>query len=209
MTTNKFFRNSAIVTALLASLCCITPVLAILGGLSGIASAFSFLKPLRPYFIAFTIIILGYAFYNAYKPKNKDEVECACEDNKTKAKKDFLNSKAFLWLVSMIAVVLITFPYYSQTFFPQTQNTLVINSNHIVKAKLEIEGMSCTSCEQSVDYALKSEKGVLSAQSSYKTGIAYVEYNPLKVQPEQLKKTVENKVGYKVNKIQTIEEKEK
>lgn len=209
MTTNKFFRNSAIVTALLASLCCITPVLAILGGLSGIASAFSFLKPLRPYFIAFTIIILGYAFYNAYKPKNKDEVECACEDNETKAKKDFLNSKAFLWLVSMIAVVLITFPYYSQTFFPQTQNTLVINSNHIVKAKLEIEGMSCTSCEQSIDYALKSEKGVLSAQSSYKTGIAYVEYNPLKVQPEQLKKTVENKVGYKVNKIQTIEEKEK
>ena len=44
METNKFFRNSAIVTALLASLCCITPVLAIFGGLSGIASTFSFLE---------------------------------------------------------------------------------------------------------------------------------------------------------------------
>jgi len=54
--TNKFFRNSAIVTALLASLCCITPVLAIFGGLSGIASTFSFLEPLRPYFIVFTVM---------------------------------------------------------------------------------------------------------------------------------------------------------
>ena len=80
MKTNKLFRNSAIVTAVLASLCCITPVLAVLGGLSGIASRFSFLEPLRPYFISFTIIILGYAFYNAYKPKKKDEIGCDCDD---------------------------------------------------------------------------------------------------------------------------------
>ena len=228
MKTNKLFRNSAIVTAVLASLCCITPVLAVLGGLSGIASTFSFLEPLRPYFIAFTIIILGYAFYNAYKPKEKDEIECAClpaeasakegDDDKVDIKKSFINSKSFLWIVAVIAVVLITFPYYSQAFFPQrdkpeSQSVLSTNSpsgvlrtNHIIKAKLEIEGMTCTSCEQSVDYALKSEKGVLSAESSYKTGIAFVQFDDTKVQPEQLKKTVENKVGYKVKNIQTIPE---
>lgn len=208
MKANKLFRNSALVTALLASLCCITPVLAILGGLSGIASSFSFLESLRPYFIAFTIIILGYAFYSAYKPKKKDEIECACEDEETKTKKSFINSRSFLWIVAVIAVVLITFPYYSQVFFPESQSELSANSNHIIKAKLEIEGMTCTSCEQSVDYALKSEKGVLSAESSYKTGIAYVQFNDTIVQPEQLKKAIENKVGYKVKKIQTINEKE-
>lgn len=208
MKTNKLFRNSAIVTAVFASLCCITPVLAVLGGLSGIASTFSFLEPLRPYFIAFTIIILGYAFYNAYKPKKKDDIECACDDDKVDTKKNFINSKSFLWIVAVIAVVLITFPYYSSAFFPESQSVLSTNSNHIIKAKLEIEGMTCTSCEQSVDYALKSEKGVLSAESSYKTGIAYVQFDDTKVQTEQLKKAVENKVGYKVNKIQTINEKE-
>ncbi|OGU40932.1 MAG: heavy metal transporter [Ignavibacteria bacterium RIFOXYB2_FULL_35_12] len=208
METNKFFRNSAIVTALLASLCCITPVLAIFGGLSGIASTFSFLEPLRPYFIVFTAIILGYAFYNAYKPKKKNEIECACDDENVETKKSFINSKSFLWIVTVIAVVLITFPYYSQAFFPESQSELSANSNHIIKAKLEIEGMTCTSCEQSVDYALKSEKGVLSAESSYKTGIAFVQFDDTKVQPEQLKKAVENKVGYKVKKIQTINEKE-
>lgn len=207
METNKFFRNSAIVTAVLASLCCITPVLAVLGGLSGIASTFSFLEPLRPYFIAFTTIILGYAFYNAYKPKKKDEIECACDEDKVDTKKSFINSKSFLWIIAVIAVVLITF-YYSQAFFPEPQSILSTNSNHIIKAKLEIEGMTCTSCEQSVDYALKSEKGVLSAESSYKTGIAYVQYDATKIQPEQLKKAIENKVGYKVKTIQTIDEKQ-
>ena len=115
MKLNKLFRNSAMVTALLASLCCITPVLAVLGGLSGIASIFSFLEPLRPYFIAFTIIILGYAFYNAYKPKKKDEIECDClpaeasakvgNDEENHSKEKFINSKGFLWLVAVLAVV--------------------------------------------------------------------------------------------------------
>lgn len=208
MKSNKIFRNSAIFTALLASLCCITPVLAILGGLSGIASTFSFLEPLRPYFIAFTAIILGYAFYNAYKPKKKDDIDCACEDEENTAKRSFINSKAFLWVVAIAATVLITFPYYSQAFFPESQNTSATNSTHIAKAKIDIEGMTCTSCEHSVDYALQSEEGVLSAESSYKTGIAYVQYDDTNVQPEKLKKAVEDKVGYKVKKIQTIDKTE-
>lgn len=215
MKTNKIlFRNSAIVTAFLASLCCITPVLAILGGLSGIASTFSFLEPLRPYFIAFTAIILGYAFYNAYRTKKQKLIVIV----KRKIKKTkrvlligtsrFWRGKSFLWIVTIIAVILISFPYYSKVFFLSLQSTGITNSSHIVKAKLEIEGMSCASCEQSVDYALKTENGVLKCQSSYKTGTAYVQFNDTKVKPEQLKKAVEEKVGYKVKKIQTIDENE-
>lgn len=203
MKINKLFRNSALVTALLASLCCITPVLAILGGLSGIASTFSFLEPLRPYFIASTAIILGYVFYNAYKQK-KTEIDCDCETEDKESKKSFINSKSFLWIVAIIAVILISFPYYSKVFFRDSQNIGITNSTHIVKAKLQIEGMSCASCEQSVDYALKSEKGVLSAESSYKTGTAYAKFDSTKVKPDQLKKAVEAKVGYKVKQIQII-----
>ncbi|MCF8242533.1 MAG: hypothetical protein K9J16_14240 [Melioribacteraceae bacterium] len=102
MKLNKLFQNSAIVTAVLASLCCITPVLAVLAGLSGIASTFSFLDPLRPYFIAFTAIILGYAFYNAYsknpalrgKPKKQEDIECACEPARPAGMKKVLRRKA-------------------------------------------------------------------------------------------------------------------
>ena len=206
MKSNKFFRNSAIVTALLASLCCITPVLAILGGLSGIASTFSFLDPLRPFLIALTAIVLSYAFYNTYKPKKETDIECACDDDKVSTKKKFINSKTFLWVVTLAAVVLMAFPYYSQVLFPEIKNTTAIDSSNITKVKLEIEGMTCTGCEQSVDYALKSEDGVISAESSYKTGIAYVQFDDTKVQSQQLKKAIEEKVGYKVKKIQTIPE---
>ena len=202
MKTNKFLQNSAIVTAVLASLCCITPVLAVLGGLSGIATTFSFLEPLRPFFIAFTAIVLGYALYKAYKPKKQNDIDCACEIDGAENKKSFINSKAFLWMITGISVLLITFPYYSKAFFPAKDNVVIVQSNNIVKAKMEIEGMTCTGCEESINYALKNEPGVISATSSYKTGIAYVEYDKTKVKPEQLKKVVEENVGYKVKNIE-------
>jgi len=202
MKTNKLFSNSAVVTALLASLCCITPVLAVLGGLGGIATTFSFLEPLRPYLIGLTVIVLGYAFYKAYKPKKGTDIDCACEDETSGKKINFINSKKFLWIITAISALLITFPYYSKALFPSgNENVVIVQSDNIVKAKLDIEGMSCTACEESVDYVLKSENGVISATSSYKTGIAYVEYDKSKVTEEQLKKAIEEKVGYKVKNI--------
>ena len=191
--------GTVLFAAVVASLCCITPVLAVLGGLSGIASTFSFLDPLRPYFIGFTVIVLGFAFYNAYKLKKSNEIDCKCEPE---SKKSFIISKSFLWFITIVAIVLISFPYYSQVFFPNSQNNVVTNNaENIVKAKLEIEGMTCTGCEESVNYALKEETGVVNAASSYETGIAYVEYDSAKVDAEQLKRTVEDKVGYKVKTI--------
>ena len=66
-----------ILAAIAAALCCITPVLAVLGGLGSIAATFSFLEPVRPYLIGLTVIVLGYAFYKAYKPKKETDIECA------------------------------------------------------------------------------------------------------------------------------------
>lgn len=202
MKTNKLFRNSAIVSALLASLCCITPVLAVLGGLSGIATTFSFLEPLRPYLIGLTVIVLGYAFYKAYKPKKENDIECACDDETSSKNVSFINSKKFLWIITTISALLITFPYYSKALFPTTkENVVIVQSDNIIKAEIQIEGMTCTSCENSVDYALKSESGVIKESSSFKTGIAKVEFDKSKVTEDQLKKAIEEKVGYKVKNI--------
>jgi copper chaperone CopZ len=203
---DKLLSGGGIITALLASLCCITPVLAVLGGLGGMATTFSFLEPLRPYLIGLTVIVLGYAFYKAYKPKKNDDIECACEADDLppgkSGKPKFINSKKFLWTITAVSTLLITFPYYSKALFPSgKENVVIVQFNNIVKVKLEIEGMTCTGCEESVNYTLKSENGVISATSSYKTGIAYVEYDKTKVYPEQLKNAVEEKVGYKAKTI--------
>ena len=59
----------SIITAVTASVCCITPLLAILAGSSGLVTTFSWIEPFRPYLIALTIGILGLAWYLKLKPK--------------------------------------------------------------------------------------------------------------------------------------------
>ncbi len=197
--SEKKWIGAGMLAAIAASLCCITPVLAVLGGLGGIASTFTWLDPLRPYLIGFTAIVLGYAFYNAYKPEKEGDLECACEDDESPAKKNFINSKAFLWVVTGVSILMFAFPSYSHIFFPDTNNTIVVvNESNIIEVKLFIEGMTCTGCEESVDYTLRKQEGVLSAVSSYESGIANVKYDKSKVKPEQLAQAIEDEVGYKV-----------
>lgn len=63
MKTDKKLIGAGLLTAIAASLCCITPVLALVAGTSGLASTFSWLEPFRPYFIGLTILVLGFAWY--------------------------------------------------------------------------------------------------------------------------------------------------
>ena len=213
--SDKKWIGAGLLAAVAASLCCITPVLAVLGGLGGIASTFSWLDPLRPYLIGVTVVVLGYAFYNAYKPKKEGDIECACEparpaggDEESPAKKNFINSKASLWIITGVSILMFAFPSYSHIFFPDTNNNIVVvDENIIAEAKLYIEGMTCTGCEESVDYALQTEEGVISATSSFETGIAKVKFDKSKVNPEQLSKAVEEKVGYKVKSFEIIKDK--
>lgn len=71
MDNQKRLLSAGILTAIAASLCCITPVLALLVGTSGIASSFSWMEPFRPYLIGFTILVIGYAWYQKLKPVKK------------------------------------------------------------------------------------------------------------------------------------------
>jgi len=52
-----------LLTAITASLCCITPVLTLLARISGFTSTLSWMEPFRPYFMGFTIIILMFIWY--------------------------------------------------------------------------------------------------------------------------------------------------
>lgn len=70
MKTENKMIGAGFFTALAASLCCITPILALVAGTSGIASAFSWLEPMRPYFIGLTVIIIGLSWYQKLKTKS-------------------------------------------------------------------------------------------------------------------------------------------
>ncbi|HED08744.1 MAG TPA: mercuric transport protein MerTP [Ignavibacteria bacterium] len=214
MVNNKSKKNKwlgvGIFAAGAASICCIVPVLAILGGIGGVASTFSWFQPLRPYFMALSVIALGAAFNQAYKPKK--EIECECEPARpgdgNNNKPRFINSKKFLWIILFVSVALYSFPYYSSALFPNVDMTVAMtNSDNIREAKIDIEGMTCSSCENTVDYSLKTTEGVLSATSSYKTGVAKVKYDKTKTSPEQLKKAIEEKAGFKVKDVTELNKK--
>ena len=108
--SNKII-GMGVVTAIAASLCCITPVLALIAGASGLTSSFSWLEPARPYLIGVTILVIGFAWYQKLKPKK--EIDCECDEDQ---KNSFWQSKKFLAIVTFFAILMLAFPYYSGIF---------------------------------------------------------------------------------------------
>jgi mercuric ion transport protein len=201
--SDKKWIGASLIAAFVASLCCITPVLAIIAGIGGAASAFSWTEPFRPFLIGLTVLVLGFAWYQKFKPK-KEEIDCACEEEE---KKPFLQSKPFLGIVTIAAILLLSFPYYSHIFFPAPVKVETVAAQaDLQEASLNIKGMTCEGCENSVNYALTREKGVIEANSDYHSGTARVKYDPAVISPEALKQVIEGDVGYQVTKLEIIQQ---
>jgi copper chaperone CopZ len=196
--SSKRLLGVSLVVAVAASLCCITPILALLAGIGGIASAFSWLEPLRPILIGTTVLLLVFAFYRAYKPKNKN-TDCACENDSKK--ENFINSKGFLWIVALVSILLLTFPYYSHSLIPHRniQTNTSSKSAEIFNLTLEIQGMTCSGCERHVNHELSKIKGVFEYQTSYQKGISVVKYDTVMTSKDEIIKAI-NRTGYNVIK---------
>ncbi len=65
------------------------------------------------------------------------------------------------------------------------------------KATLQLEGMSCASCAQTIEKALNKAKGVKQAQVNFAAEKAYVEFDPAEVDEEKLAEVVRS-TGYDV-----------
>ncbi len=102
------FGPMAIVTALLASVCCVGPFVLIMLGISGAwIGNLTALEPYRPIFILFTIGFLIAGFYSVYrKPKVACEPGSLCAAPQTKKVQ-----KVALWITTAVVVVLLILPY--------------------------------------------------------------------------------------------------
>ncbi len=205
MKTPGTFAKTGIVvlfTAIAASLCCITPVLALIAGSAGLASTFSWLEPARPYLIGITVVVLGFAWYQKLKPAKMGDPRCACEGEEavgqTAKKPSFWKGKLFLAVITAFAILMLAFPYYSKVFFPrETPKVVVTQSNNIQQAHLQISGMDCAACEQEIKHSVAQLPGFMDASVDYKTGNAIIKYDQSKTSPQQVDSAV-NATGYKV-----------
>lgn len=193
MKKDKKLIGASILTAIASSLCCITPVLALISGTSGIASTFSWLEPFRPYLIGFTILVLVFAWYQKLKPQK--EIDCGCETDK---KPSFLQSKLFLGTVTIFAIVMTAFPYYSSSFYPKSEKEItVVDKRNTKTISLRIKGMTCSSCEEHINHSVNQLNGILKIESSYENGNAEIEFDKSKTTISEIEKAI-NSTGYSV-----------
>ncbi|XCF04749.1 mercuric transport protein MerTP [Tamlana crocina] len=182
-----------LLTAITASLCCITPILALIAGASGIASTFSWVEPFRPYLIGLTILILGFAWYQ--KLNTPKEIDCECD---TDDKPKFSQTKTFLGIVTVFAIIMLVFPYYSGIFYPKTEKQIVVvDKSDIKTTEFKISGMTCASCEAHVNHEVNKLNGIISSKTSYENGNAIIEFDKTKTNATEIEKAI-NTTGYKV-----------
>ena len=193
MKTDKKLIGAGLLTAIAASLCCITPVLALIAGTSGLASTFSWLEPARPYFIGLTILVLGFAWYQKLKPKK--QIDCNCE---TEEKPKFIQSKMFLGIVTVFAIIMLAFPYYAHIFYPNTEKqVLVVDKSNVQTVEFSISGMTCASCEEHVNHEVNKLSGIIKSTASFENENAIVEFDNSKTNIAEIEKAI-NGTGYSV-----------
>ncbi|HFS85432.1 MAG TPA: rhodanese-like domain-containing protein [Epsilonproteobacteria bacterium] len=141
---------ATIVATVAASLCCVTPVLAVLAGSSTLASSFSWLAPYHTYLVWFTIAILVYAWYDKLKPSG--DIDCACDE-----KVSFFSSKKFLTIVTVFSVAMLSFPQWGYKVFDAAPTA---------------ESCSTGACDSSVAKKETPDKQVKQNTPDTKTGSA-------------------------------------
>ena len=190
-------------TALSASMCCITPVLAIAAGTGSLATSFHWVEPFRPYFISASVLILGFAWFQSFSVKKQED--CDCELPK---KSSFFQSKTFLSLVTVLSISLIAFPSYSKFFFNDSSNLLALQQSKTKKIELSVSGMTCSSCEYHIESEVKKLPGISSVKASYERSSTSVEFDEQKIKADKIIAAI-NGTGYKVvegQKLATLQD---
>lgn len=189
----KAFTGAGLLSAFAASLCCITPVIALIAGSSSVAANFSWIEPARPYLISMSIAVLLFAWYQKLKPISKAD-DCNCEPtNKT----TFLESKTFLGIVTVFAIIMMTFPLYAKMFYqkPKMQPIPIAIINNKQQVSFDIKGLSCEACEEHVNIELSKVKGILAYATSYASKNSVITFDKSIVDISKIEAAINN-TGY-------------
>jgi len=200
MKNEKSIFGLGIVTAIAASLCCITPIVGLVAGIGGIASSFEWMEPFRPYLIGVTTLALGFGWYQKLKPRTPDEIACACEEDE---KPSLLQSKKFLAGITVLSILLMAFPYYSEDLVSKESNkAIIIDSRNVAMADMQIKGMTCTGCSATVKSKLSGILGVVDVTADHESGTGSIQYDKTRVTQENIKKVIEKDIGYQLTDFQ-------
>ena len=171
-TSGRWATGGAIVAAVVASSCCILPLVFGAAGISTVALAGTF-ESARPYMLGVTAVLLGLGFYYSYFRKPSCEPGDACEAPGRGLRP---TNTTMLWVATAAVIALAFFPSYAFVFAgsetPAVSGVGSIDSTQVV---LEVSGMTCEACTVSVQNELAAVPGVLRSEVDYEAGKAIVQ----------------------------------
>ena len=94
---------AAVLAAGIASACCIGPVAFVILGAGALGASLAVLEPYRPVLLGLTAVLLGGAFYVAYRPTRGCD---ACSPVSRR------RTRIAVWIAAALTAALVTFPYY-------------------------------------------------------------------------------------------------
>lgn len=184
---DKAAGAGAVVSAALASICCILPVGLGAVGLSG-AVLSAFLEPLRPHFLVLSIVLLSIGFYFAFRRPAEGEA-CSVETSRVSRA-----SRPMLFVAALSTAALAMFPSISglasggsETLSSEVASAVIV---------LQVDGMTCESCAQGVWSELLDVPGVIDAAVSYERKTAEVRVREERPPGVELLLEAVKKAGY-------------
>jgi mercuric ion transport protein len=117
MTEDKSESRSLLaggIAAVLASVCCVGPLVLVALGLGGAwASNLTLLEPLRPMFLIIAVAALVFAYRKIFlAPTSSCEPGAMCAAPKTQS-----TYKAVFWVVTALVLLSLGFPYLAPLFY--------------------------------------------------------------------------------------------
>jgi len=114
-----------------------------------------------------------------------------------------MKTKLFLILIIFLAFSCQNTPKEESKKTEETTNALA--KVNVQKVELNIEGMTCTGCENTIQNTINKFDGVYSAKADHVKGIAIVEIDSTKVDISKIEEAI-NQTGYKAIGHQKLSE---
>jgi len=179
-----------VLSALFASVCCITPLLLVLLGLGSLGVG-AVLGRFHWWFLAAAFVLLTVAWRRYFHERRR----CATEQC------EVASGTPTRWTLLVASVVVATFAGLNvYTFAGQRQQTGARSANpsaNAAEAVIPVEGMTCLTCELTIESGLKRLPGVQYADARVTDQTVSVRYDPAQISVNDMVETI-NKTGYRV-----------
>ena len=113
-TRKRWYAAGGLIGAVLASSCCIAPLILLTLGVSGAwIGNLTALEPYKPYFAAVAFVFIGLGFYQVYvKPKK------ACADGSYCARpQSSIITQTALWIGTALVILALTINWWAPLFY--------------------------------------------------------------------------------------------